>query len=144
MILKRKEPSLKALVTKLKWSSYIRVTIITVKSQSAWDVQSYSCLNVKVLDFAPFVVCTWGNSSYHRVVIAELWRARRACGAPWLSKSTYPRKFGNHVTVHRPPAARPSAPQGNQCSIPHFLASLGVTGRLILHTYCTSMLSGIK
>ena len=42
-----------------------------------------------------------------------------------VSKSTHPRKFGNHVTVHRPPAARLSAPQGNQCSIPHFLASLG-------------------
>ena len=24
-------------------------------------------------------------------------------GAPWGSKSTHPRKFGNHVTVHRPP-----------------------------------------
>ena len=58
-------------------------------------------------------------------LIAKLWRAKRACGAPWVSKSTHPRKFGNHVTVRRPPAARPSAPQGNQCSIPHFLASLG-------------------
>ena len=40
--------------------------------------------------------------------IAELWRAKRACGAPWVSKSTHPRKFGNHVTVHRPQPARPS------------------------------------
>ena len=31
-------------------------------------------------------------------LIAELWRAKRACGAPWVSKSTHPRKFGNHVT----------------------------------------------
>ena len=54
-------------------------------------------------------------------LIAELWRA------PWVSKSTHPRKFGNHVTVHRPPA-RPSAPQGNQCSLSHFLASLGAQG----------------
>ena len=54
------------------------------------------------------------------LLIAELWRAKRACGAPWVSKSTHPRKFGNHVTVHRP-----SAPQGNQCSISHFLTSLG-------------------
>ena len=23
-----------------------------------------------------------------------------ASGAPWVSKSTHPRKFGNHVTVH--------------------------------------------
>ena len=35
--------------------------------------------------------------------LAELWRAKRACGAPWVSKSTHPRKFGNHVTVYRPP-----------------------------------------
>ena len=28
------------------------------------------------------------------VFIAELWRAKRACGAPWVSKSTHPRKFG--------------------------------------------------
>ena len=55
--------------------------------------------------------------------LAELWRAKRACGAPWVSKSTHPRKFGNHVTVHRPQPARPSAPQGNQCSIT--LSSLG-------------------
>ena len=59
------------------------------------------------------------------VILAELWRAKRVCGAPWVSKYTHPRKFGNHVTVHRPPVARPSAPQGNQCLIPHLLASLG-------------------
>ena len=59
------------------------------------------------------------------IMIAELWRAKRACGAPCVSKSTHPRKFGNHVTVHRPQPARPSAPQENQCSISHFLASLG-------------------
>ena len=29
--------------------------------------------------------------------IAEL-RAKRARGAPWVNKSTHPRKFGNHVT----------------------------------------------
>ena len=34
--------------------------------------------------------------------IGKLWRAKRTCGAPWLGKSTHPRKFGNHVTVHRP------------------------------------------
>ena len=27
--------------------------------------------------------------------------AKRASGAPWVSKSTHPRKFGNPVTVHR-------------------------------------------
>ena len=49
-------------------------------------------------------------------ILAELWRAKRTCGAPWVSKSTHPRKLGNHVTVHRPPA-RPSAPQAYQCKI---------------------------
>ena len=37
-------------------------------------------------------------------IIAGLWRAKRACRAPWVSKSTHARKFGNHVPVHRPPA----------------------------------------
>ena len=36
--------------------------------------------------------------------IAELWRAKLACGAPWVSKSTHP--------GDRSPPARPSAPQG--------------------------------
>ena len=33
-----------------------------------------------------------------------------------MGKSTHPRKFGNHVTVHRP-HARLSAPQGNQYNV---------------------------
>ena len=41
------------------------------------------------------------------LLIAELWRAKRACGTPWVSKSTHPRKFGNHVTVHCPLPVRP-------------------------------------
>ena len=71
--------------------------------------------------------------------VAELWRAKRVCGAPWVSKSTHPRKFGNHVTVHRPPAARPSAPQAYQCLLSHFLAALGAQEK----ADCTSMLSSI-
>ena len=43
----------KALVTKQNRSSYIQVSIITVKSQSAWDVQSHGW-HVKVLDFVSF------------------------------------------------------------------------------------------
>ena len=40
--------------------------------------------------------------------------AREACasGAPWVRKSTHPRKCGNHVTVHRTPT-----PQAYQCKI---------------------------
>ena len=40
-----------------------------------------------------------------------------ASAAPWVSKSTHPRKFDNHVTVHLPPADRPSTPQAYQCKI---------------------------
>ena len=71
-------------------------------------------------------------------MIAELWRAKRACEAPWVSKFTHPRKFGNHVTVHRPPAARPSAPQAYQCLLSHFLAALGAQEK----AYCTSIRGG--
>ena len=35
-------------------SSYVQVTIINVKSQSAWDVESQS-LHMQVSDFAPFL-----------------------------------------------------------------------------------------
>ena len=83
--------------------------------------------------------CWTGKAKTDKIrLLAELWCAKRACGAPRVSKSTHPGKFGNHVTVHCPPArpparppaarpsaARPSAPQCNQCSIPQFLASLG-------------------
>ena len=67
------------------------------------------------------------------LVYLHLWKINNNSGAlarearlrsTMGSKSTHPRKFGNHVTVHRPQPARPSAPQENQCSISHFLASL--------------------
>ena len=46
-------------------------------------------------------------------------RVKRASGAPWVNKSTHPRKFGNHVTDR--PTVRPPHRQTNVCS--HFLAS---------------------
>ena len=55
LVLKRKKPSLKALITKL------------LLKASLYDIQSHS-LDVKLLDFAPFVVCRWGNSSYHTAI----------------------------------------------------------------------------
>ena len=36
------------------------------------------------------------------------------------AREAHPRKFGNHVTVQRPTARRPSAPQDNQCLFSHF------------------------
>ena len=61
-------------------------------------------------------------------------RVKRASGAPWVNKSTHPRKFGNHVTDR--PTDRPSAPEAYQCLLSHFLASLGAQEK----TDCTSML----
>ena len=57
-------------------------------------------------------------------------------GAPWVSKSTHPRKFGNHVTVHRPSVRTTGKPMFNFT----LSSSFGIIGKLILHTYCTSML----
>ena len=62
-------------------------------------------------------------------------RAKRASGAPWVNKSTHPRKFGNHVTDR--PSVRPSAPQAYQCLLSPFLATLGAQEK----ADCTSMLS---
>ena len=82
-------------------------------------------------------------------MIAELhaWReAPRVSRARDLSNTTHPRKFGNHVTVHRA-TERPSAPQGNKCFLSHFLASLGVVWepkkKLIAHQ-CCDQLTAIK
>ena len=107
----------------------------TVKSNDEW--RKLAPTKKSTLKWMCKISC-WHNI----LVIAELWHAKRACGAPWVSESTHPRKFGNHVTVHRPPA-RPSAPQGNQCLILTLSSQFGSTGRLILHTYCTSMLWSI-
>ena len=65
--------------------------------------------------------------------------AKRASGAPWWSKSTHPRKFGNHVTVHRPSLRATGKPMFNFT----LSSSFGSIGKLILHTYCTSMLWSI-
>ena len=58
-------------------------------------------------------------------------------GAPWVNKSIYPRKFGNHVTDR--PTDRPSAPQAYQCLLSHFLVTLRAQEK----ADCTSMLSSI-
>ena len=70
--------------------------------------------------------------------LVSLLYARSAArgGAPLLSKSIHPRKFRNHVTVHRSLADPRSAPQGDQRLLPHILARLGALEK----TNCTSML----
>ena len=50
----------------------------------------------------------------------------RASGAPHLRKfwlSVHLRNFSNHLTVCL--SSHPSAPQGNQCNMSNFLASIG-------------------
>ena len=56
---------------------------------------------------------------YSKVIIAELSgakRAQRSTMGKKMRQYTHSRKFGNHVTVHRP-SDRPSAPQAYQCKI---------------------------
>ena len=83
----------------------------------------------------------WGQ--WNKVILlVEIWLfyfisgAPRAREAPYLRKSTHPRKFGNHVTVYRPLGDRPSAPQQNRCLLSHFLTTLKAQKK----TDCTSML----
>ena len=58
-------------------------------------------------------------------------------GAPWVNKSTHPRKCGNHGTERASDC--PSAPQAYQCLLSHFPATLGAQEK----ADCTSMLSSI-
>ena len=53
------------------------------------------------------------------IIISGAPRAKRACGAPWVNKSTHPRKFGNHVTDR--PSDRPSV---RTTGIPMFTLAL--------------------
>ena len=55
----------------------------------------------------------------------------------WLSHPL--ENFGGHVTV------RPSAPQGKQCEISHFLASVGACTLIYDITYpCCDQLTAVK
>ena len=65
------------------------------------------------------IIIVWGHNDIDTTYLIAALHARVG-GAPLLSKSTHPRKFGNHVTVHRPTDRCPSAPQENQCLLSHF------------------------
>ena len=70
--------------------------------------------------------------------ISEAPHAREALYlAPWLSKSTHPRKFDNHVTVHRPPSVRTTGK-------PMFTLSLWEPKRELIAYQCCDQLTAVK
>ena len=74
-------------------------------------------------DSEPFVWNRSVNNSGKKGANSGAPRTKRPSGAPWVNRSTHPRKSGNHVTDQ--PTDRPSAPHGYQCLLSHFLATLG-------------------
>ena len=89
-------------------------------------LRSSKYFSVSVLAFCIPTLSTFSGAS----------RAKRASGAPSVSKSTYSRKFGYHVTVYRPSVRTTGKPMFNFT----LSSSSGSIGKLILHTYCPSML----
>ena len=72
----------------------------------------------------------------NNVFLAELWRTKRACGAPWVSKSTHPRKFGKHVTdrlSNQPPRRKLIA---HQCCHQLTAVKTGCPLTSIIWPYC--------
>ena len=67
-----------------------------------------SALSIFIL-FNDYSLCS-------KLIIAELSGAQRSTMGKKMRQYTHSRKFGNHVTVHRP-SDRPSAPQAYQCKI---------------------------
>ena len=61
--------------------------------------------------------------------------AKRASGAPWVGKSTHPKTFGYHVTVHCPSVCTTGRAMYNFT----LSSSFWSIGKLMLDTYCTSM-----
>ena len=92
--------------------------------------------------------CIWSTSRLYRSQLliplflyhSRAPRTKRACGAPWVNKSTHPRKFGNHVTDR--PSDRPSV---RTTGIPMFTLTLSIVATLGAQekANCRSMLSSI-
>ena len=89
----------------------------------------YDCICLcKGRDFSSFSQNFRKN--YDKALIAELWRAKRACGAPWVSKSTHARKFSNHVTVPSVCiACSKRSDSGERCGVEKAMKSRGGLGR---------------
>ena len=65
----------------------------------SWILPVYSCFSTFSPFFAVFFYVFSGFSLFFPVFFfSGAPRAKRACGAPWVNKSTHPRKLGNHVT----------------------------------------------
>ena len=67
-------------------------------------------------------------------------RAKRACRAPWVNKSTHPRKFGNHVTDR--PTVRPHHRFTNVYS--HTFQLLWEPRRKLIAHQCCRQLTAVK
>ena len=116
----------------LSWHADL-VDCVLLSNFLYWNVLSLTVLTLWVA--TRFL--QWTFSDCLQPLYSGAPRAKRSCGAPWVNKSTHPRKFGNHVTDR--PTDRPSAPQAYQCLLSHFLATLGAQEK----ADCTSMLSSI-
>ena len=70
-------------------------------------------------------------------------REKRASGAPWVSKSTHPRKFGNHVTEHQPNEA-PSVRATGKPMFTHAFQLVWEPWKKLIAHQCCDQLTAVK
>ena len=124
------------------WSRWNSKKVAAI-ARSRYFLQSFRDFDYWPLNGGWLLTTRWplneGSTVYRVGCSSGAPRAKRASGAPWVSKSTHPRKFGNHVIVHRPFVHTTGQTMFNFT----LSSSFGSIGKLILHTYCTSMLWSI-
>ena len=84
----------------------------SVPKNSAFDWQSF---RFQLKKFANI----WRNKRDKIILIVEVWRAKRASGAPWVRKCGKLPIPENLVTVHRPTARPPARPSARPTVRPH-------------------------
>ena len=107
---------------------YTGVPLLFVTQASYKHVSEFFFFGTKRMQIIIIIISSSSSSSSSIIIIIS--------GAPCVSKSTHPRKFGDHVTVHRPFVRTTGKPMFNFT----LSSSFGSIGKLMLHTYCTSML----
>ena len=82
---------------------------------TSWETEPFvSSKSVTRFDFNfDPIECSFDCASFTFIFFSGDPRAKHASRAPWLSKCTHPRKFGNHVTVHRPSVRTTGKPMFN-------------------------------